>query len=52
MAWTVSFALLGSLLFSLLIAPVLSSFVFGERVREWHNPAMIWITRAYEAALE
>ena len=28
MAWTVSFALLGSLLFSMLIAPVLSSFVF------------------------
>ncbi len=51
MAWTVSFALLGSLLFSLLIAPVLSSFVFGKRVREWHNPAMIGITRAYEAAL-
>src|SRR3984957_19182895 len=29
MAWTVSFALLGSLLFSMLIAPVLCSFVFG-----------------------
>jgi heavy metal efflux system protein len=51
MAWTVSFALLGSLLFSLLVAPVLSSFVFGKRVREWHNPVMIWITRAYEALL-
>jgi cobalt-zinc-cadmium resistance protein CzcA len=51
MAWTVSFALLGSLLFSLLVAPVLSSFVFGKRVREWHNPAMIWITGAYQAAL-
>jgi heavy metal efflux system protein len=51
MAWTVSFALLGSLLFSLLVAPVLSSFVFGKRVREWHNPAMNWITRVYSAAL-
>ena len=51
MAWTVSFALLGSLLFSMLIAPVLSSFVFGKRVREWHNPAMIWITRAYRGLL-
>jgi cobalt-zinc-cadmium resistance protein CzcA len=51
MAWTVSFALLGSLLFSLLIAPVLASFVFGKRVREWHNPVMNWITRAYHAAL-
>jgi len=51
MAWTVSFALLGSLLFSLLVAPVLCSFVFGKRVREWHNPMMIWITWGYEAAL-
>jgi cobalt-zinc-cadmium resistance protein CzcA len=52
MAWTVSFALLGSLLFSMLIAPVLSSFVFRGAVREWHNPAMIWITKAYRKALK
>jgi cobalt-zinc-cadmium resistance protein CzcA len=51
MAWTVSFALIGSLLFSMLIAPVLASFIFGKRVREWHNPAMIWITRMYRSAL-
>src|SRR5690242_18357425 len=52
MAWTVSFALLGSLIFSMLIAPVISSFVFGRNVREWHNPVMIWITNAYGQALE
>jgi cobalt-zinc-cadmium resistance protein CzcA len=51
MAWTVSFALLGSLIFSMLIAPVLSSFVFGKRVKEWHNPLMTWITKAYRASL-
>ena len=51
MAWTVSFALLGSLLYSLLIAPVLSSFVFGHHVREWHNPVMSWMTKAYRATL-
>jgi cobalt-zinc-cadmium resistance protein CzcA len=51
MAWTVSFALLGSLLFSLLIAPVLSSFFFGRNVKEWHNPVMVWITNGYRAAL-
>src|ERR1700726_172350 len=34
MAWTVAFALLGALLFSMLIAPVLSSLLFGERVRD------------------
>ena len=31
MAWTVSFALLGALIFSMLIAPVLSSFVFRKQ---------------------
>src|SRR5262249_16464336 len=38
MAWTVAFALLGALLFSLLIAPVLSSFLFRKGAREWKNP--------------
>jgi cobalt-zinc-cadmium resistance protein CzcA len=51
MAWTVSFALLGSLLFSMLIAPVLASYVFRGHVKEWHNPAMIWITKVYRKLL-
>jgi heavy metal efflux system protein len=52
MAWTVSFALLGSLIFSMLIAPVIASFVFGKNVREWHNPVMIWMTRVYRNSLD
>jgi heavy metal efflux system protein len=52
MAWTVSFALLGSLIFSMLIAPVIASFVFGKSVREWHNPVMIWMTRVYRNSLD
>ncbi len=51
MAWTVSFALLGSLIFSMLIAPVLSSFVFPKQVREWENPLMLWLTRGYRVSL-
>jgi len=51
MAWTVSFALLGSLLFSMIAAPVVSSLFFGKHVREWHNPAMVWMTLAYRRAL-
>lgn len=51
MAWTVSFALLGSLIFSMLIAPVLSSFVFGRQVREWRNPVMTWIIDTYRKTL-
>jgi len=46
MAWTVAFALLGALLFSMLIAPVLSSALFKEGVREWRNPVMLRIPSA------
>jgi cobalt-zinc-cadmium resistance protein CzcA len=52
MAWTVSFALLGALIFAMMIAPVLSSFVFGEKVSEWRNPIMEWLTRAYRSSVQ
>jgi heavy metal efflux system protein len=50
MAWTVAFALLGALIFSMLIAPVLASFLFWKGAREWHNPVMAWITDHYRHA--
>ena len=51
MAWTVAFALLGAMTFSILIAPVLSSFVFRGQVKEWHNPVMTFLTDRYRHAL-
>jgi cobalt-zinc-cadmium resistance protein CzcA len=48
MAWTVSFALLGALMFAMLIAPVLCSFLLGKNVREWRNPLMTAMTNGYE----
>jgi cobalt-zinc-cadmium resistance protein CzcA len=51
MAWTVAFALLGALMFSMLVAPVLSSFFFSKGTREWHNPVLAWLTRGYRRAL-
>jgi cobalt-zinc-cadmium resistance protein CzcA len=51
MAWTVAFALLGALLFSMLIAPVLSSSFFKEGVREWRNPVMDYLKRTYRKSL-
>ncbi len=47
MAWTVAFALLGALIFSMLLAPVLSSILFPKGTKEWHNPVMILLTRMY-----
>jgi len=47
MAWTVSFALLGALVFSILIAPVLALWQFRDGVREWHNPVMQFLRERY-----
>jgi heavy metal efflux system protein len=51
MAWTVAFALLGALVFSILIAPALASIIFRNGVKEWHNPVMGWLTARYEKVL-
>ena len=47
MAWTVAFALLGSLIFSMLLAPVLAGFLFPNGATEWENPIMVWLTNRY-----
>ena len=44
MAWTVSFALLGALIFAMLIAPVLCSFVFREEHEGVAQPVMTGMT--------
>ena len=51
MAWTVAFALLGAVVFSMTIAPVLSSFLFRREVHEWENPLLVWVTGIYRRAV-
>jgi cobalt-zinc-cadmium resistance protein CzcA len=51
MAWTVAFALLGALIFSILITPVLASFAFRNGAHEWHNPIMHFLTERYRTAV-
>jgi cobalt-zinc-cadmium resistance protein CzcA len=51
MAWTVAFALLGALLFSILIAPVLASFAFAKGASEWRNPIMHFLIERYRVAV-
>src|SRR6202051_1125053 len=51
MAWTVAFALLGALLFSMFVGPVLASVLFPRGTTEWHNPLMGFLTRVYGRAL-
>jgi cobalt-zinc-cadmium resistance protein CzcA len=52
MAWTVAFALLGALLFALLIAPVLCSLAFKGTIKEWKNPALDLLNRYYRSTLD
>ena len=47
MAWTVAFALLGALIFSMILAPVLASFAYPKGTTEWENPIMRWLTNRY-----
>ncbi len=47
MAWTVAFALLGALIFSMIVAPVLASFFFRRGAKEWKNVVMEYLTARY-----
>ena len=51
MAWTVAFALLGALTFSIIIAPVLASVLFRKGAKEWENPVLHWLVRRYRVAV-
>jgi cobalt-zinc-cadmium resistance protein CzcA len=51
MAWTVSFALLGALIFSIAIASVLAEIVFDKGVTEWRNPVMEFLRNNYRVTV-
>jgi cobalt-zinc-cadmium resistance protein CzcA len=51
MAWTVAFALLGAMTFSILIAPVLAAAFFPNGVRERRNLVMDALARQYRKSL-
>jgi cobalt-zinc-cadmium resistance protein CzcA len=51
MAWTVAFALLGAMTFSILIAPVLASGLFRKGVRQRRNPVMDFLIERYRRGL-
>jgi cobalt-zinc-cadmium resistance protein CzcA len=52
MAWTVAFALLGALCFSMFIAPVLSSLLFQKGgFREWENPILHFLRARYRTGV-
>ncbi len=51
MAWTVCFALLGALIFSIAVAPVLALLQFHHGMHEWRNPVMELLREKYWVAV-
>ncbi|AFK04910.1 heavy metal efflux pump, CzcA family [Emticicia oligotrophica DSM 17448] len=45
LAWTLGFALLGALIFTLTLVPVLASILLRKNVREKHNPFVLFIEK-------
>ena len=52
MAFTVSYALLGSMLLALTLIPVLATYLFRTGAKSWENPLLPWLGRRYAAVLE
>jgi heavy metal efflux system protein len=51
MAWTVTFALIGALLFAIIVAPVMGGIAFSKGAKEWQNPMMVWLTDHYRTTV-
>ena len=51
MAWTVTFALIGALVFAILVAPVMGGIAFKKGAKEWENPLLRWLTAHYRTAV-
>jgi cobalt-zinc-cadmium resistance protein CzcA len=52
MAWTVAFALLGALTYSMIVAPVMASFFFPRGAKEWRNPVMEFLADRYRHGVQ
>jgi len=52
MALTMVFTMIGALLFSLFVVPVMSVAVFQRGYREWENPLLRWLRPLYGATIQ
>jgi cobalt-zinc-cadmium resistance protein CzcA len=52
MAWTVAFALLGAIVFSIFLVPVLAALLFPHGVKEWRNPVMEFLKDRYRSVVK
>ena len=52
MAFTVCYALLGSMLLALTLIPVLATYLFRNGAKSWENPILPWLAGRYERVLK
>ena len=51
MAYTVCYALLGSMLLALTLIPVLATYLFSKGAKTWDNPVLRWLQNGYSRVL-
>ncbi len=51
MAFTVCYALLGSMLLALTLIPVLATYLFRDGAKGWDNPVLVWLQKGYAGVL-
>ena len=51
MAYTLSYAVCGSLFLAFTLVPVLCSFFFAKKITVWHNPILTWLESKYKSIL-
>lgn len=51
MAFTICYALAGSLLIALTLIPVLATYLFRHGAKDWENPVLHWLASLYGRAL-
>lgn len=51
MAFTVCYALLGSMLLALTLIPVLATYLFRSESKAWENPVLTWLSGVYSRVL-
>ena len=51
MAFTVCYALLGSMLLALTLIPVVATYLFRDGAKGWENPVLAWVHSKYEGIL-
>ena len=52
MAFTICYALFGSMIIALTLIPVFATYLFRNGAKDWENPVLVYLMKLYRRALE